>query len=173
MSTMLNAHNHRDQSWPAATREMESLQDNPPTIVGAFETPVMGSREGYSPTIVGAFENPVMGSLEGSSPTIVSAFETPVMGSLEGNSPTIVNAFETPVMGSPEDNSPRIVGAFETPVMGGSPIVHRALGVFATALDKSAKPIVSQSFTKSQNNRTDAVNAAKMNRPHQSSPQVS
>ena len=81
MSTMLNAHNHRDQSWPAATRGM---------------------------------------------------------GGLGGNHPS-----------------------------------HRIPDAFATALDKSVKPIVSESFTKSLNNQTHAANAAKIDRPHQSSAQVS
>ncbi len=78
---MLNAHNHRDQSWPAATRGMGDLGDN--------------------------------------------------------------------------HTSPRIPD------------------VFATALDKPVKLIVSESFTKSLNNQTHAVNAAKIDQSHQSSAQVS
>jgi hypothetical protein len=64
---------------------------------------------------------------------------------------------------------PRIVAAFETPTVEGNPPLPRTLGAFETALNKSAKPIVSESFTKSLNNRTHAVNAAKINQPHQSS----
>jgi hypothetical protein len=63
----------------------------------------------------------------------------------------------------------RIVAAFETPTMVGNLPLPRTLGVFATALDKSVNPIVSQGFTKSQNNRTHAVNAAKIDRFHQPS----
>jgi hypothetical protein len=55
----------------------------------------------------------------------------------------------------------------------GNRLPLQTLGVSATILDKPSKPIVSQSFTKSQNNRTHAVNDAKIYRPHQSSAQVS
>jgi hypothetical protein len=44
---------------------------------------------------------------------------------------------------------------------------------FATTLDKSAKPIVSGSFTESLNNRIHADDAAKNDQPYQSSAQVS
>jgi hypothetical protein len=44
--------------------------------------------------------------------------------------------------------------------------------VLATAHDKSAKQIVSQSFGKSVNNRTRADNATKINQHSQSSMQV-
>ncbi len=46
------------------------------------------------------------------------------------------------------------------------------LSAFATPLDKSPKPVVSQNFGESLNNRTRAVNATKINRHDQSLAQV-
>jgi hypothetical protein len=63
----------------------------------------------------------------------------------------------------------------ETGGMGGEKLPHsplRILGAFATALDKSTKPIVSQSSGESLNNRTRSANATNINRHHQSLAQV-
>ncbi len=46
------------------------------------------------------------------------------------------------------------------------------LTAFATAENKSVKPIASQNFGKSPKNRTSSVNVSKINRHHQSSAQV-
>jgi hypothetical protein len=48
----------------------------------------------------------------------------------------------------------------------------RVLNTFATALNKPTKPIVSQNFGESLNNRTHSDNATNINRHHQSSTQV-
>jgi len=48
----------------------------------------------------------------------------------------------------------------------------RTLDAFATAKNKSVKPIVSQNFGESLNNRTPAVNDTQINRHLQSSAQV-
>jgi hypothetical protein len=63
-------------------------------------------------------------------------------------------------------------GGVEVGMRGEAPLPPQILGAFATALDKSAKPIVSQNFGESLNNRTSTVNATKINRHHQSSVQV-
>jgi hypothetical protein len=55
---------------------------------------------------------------------------------------------------------------------GEPPHPPRILGAFGTVLDTSAKPIVSQNFGESLNNRTCTVNATKINQHHQSSVQV-
>ena len=67
----------------------------------------------------------------------------------------------------------RILSAFTARVMRGNPPSPRIVGAFTTARDTSVKPIVSESFPKSLNNQTHAANAAKIDRPDQSSAQVS
>jgi hypothetical protein len=71
-------------------------------------------------------------------------------------------------------NTPhRVLSAFTARVMRGNPPSPRIVDAFATARDKSVKPIVSESFTKPLNNQTHAANAAKIDQLHQSSAQVS
>jgi hypothetical protein len=56
--------------------------------------------------------------------------------------------------------------------MGGEASPDRIVSAFATAENKSVKPIVSQHFGESLNNRTSAVNDTQINRHHRSSAQV-
>jgi len=66
----------------------------------------------------------------------------------------------------------RLAATRERGAIRGETHPSRILGAFATVLDKSAKPIISQNFREALNNRTRAVNATKINPYHQSSAQV-
>ncbi len=50
--------------------------------------------------------------------------------------------------------------------------LYRISGASPTALDKSAKPIVSQNFDKSLNDQTLAISDTQLNQHHQSSVRV-